>query len=44
MACAAETAGISYGQLGSLIIKMAAQRHPVFSTLFESANKEGKIL
>lgn len=34
MACAAEVAGIGYGQLGSLIIQMAARRHPVFSRLF----------
>jgi hypothetical protein len=30
MACAAEVSGISYGQMGSLIVSMAAQRHPVF--------------
>lgn len=30
MACAAEVAGISYGQMGSRIVSMAAQRHPVF--------------
>ena len=30
MACAAEAAGISYGQMGSLIVRMAASRHPVF--------------
>jgi D-alanine-D-alanine ligase len=28
MACAAEAAGISYGQMGSLIIRMAAARRP----------------
>lgn len=30
MACAAEAAGISYGQMGGRIIRMAARRHPVF--------------
>jgi len=30
MACAAEVAGISYGQMGSRIVRMAARRHPVF--------------
>ena len=34
MACAAEVAGINYGQLGSMIVQMAARRHPVFSKLF----------
>jgi D-alanine-D-alanine ligase len=29
MACAAEADGISYAQMGSLIVRMAAQRHPV---------------
>ncbi len=31
LACAAETAGISYGTLGRRIIEMAHQRHPVLS-------------
>ncbi len=30
MACAAEVAGISYGQMGSLFVRLAAHRHPVF--------------
>ncbi|HON58841.1 MAG TPA: ATP-grasp domain-containing protein [Smithella sp.] len=30
MACAAEAAGMSYAQLGSVIVRMAAARHPVF--------------
>ncbi len=30
MACAAEAAGVNYGQMGSLIVRMAAGRHPVF--------------
>lgn len=30
MACAAEVAGISYGQMGSLFVRLAARRHPVF--------------
>lgn len=33
MACAAEIAGISYAQMGSMIVRMAAQRHPVFGKL-----------
>jgi D-alanine-D-alanine ligase len=30
MACAAEADGISYAQMGSLIVQMAAKRHPFF--------------
>ncbi len=30
MACAAETDGITYAQMGSSIVQMAAKRHPVF--------------
>ncbi len=30
MACAAELAGVTYGQMGSTIVRMAASRHPVF--------------
>lgn len=30
MACAAEIAGVTYGQMGSLFVRMAAGRHPVF--------------
>lgn len=29
MACAAEFAGISYGQMGSLFVRLAARRHPL---------------
>ncbi|MFA5321302.1 MAG: hypothetical protein WC373_01405 [Smithella sp.] len=36
MACAAEEAGISYAQMGSLIVQMAARRHPVLGTMFEN--------
>lgn len=36
MACAAEVAGISYGQMGSAtFVRLAARRHPVFSKMFE---------
>lgn len=35
MACAAEIAGITYGQMGSEFVFMAARRHPVFSTMKE---------
>lgn len=31
MACAAEAAGITYAQLGSLIVQMAVRRHPVLA-------------
>jgi D-alanine-D-alanine ligase len=31
MACAAEVAGLSFGDMGSFIIRLAAARHPVFS-------------
>ncbi|MFO7569330.1 MAG: hypothetical protein R6W75_05990 [Smithellaceae bacterium] len=30
MACAAEAADVSYGQMGSLLVRMAARRHPVW--------------
>jgi D-alanine-D-alanine ligase len=30
MACAAENAGYSYGQMGSSIVRLAARRHPVW--------------
>lgn len=33
MACAAEIAGISYGQMGGTIVRMAASRHPVFGRM-----------
>jgi len=42
MACAAEAAGISYGQMGSLIVHMAAQRHPIFGRLFKSTSEQKK--
>jgi D-alanine-D-alanine ligase len=42
MACAAEAAGISYGQMGSLIVHMAAQRHPIFGRLFKSTGEKKK--
>jgi D-alanine-D-alanine ligase len=42
MACAAEVAGISYGQMGSRIVQMAAQRHPVFGRLFKSTSEKKK--
>jgi D-alanine-D-alanine ligase len=32
-ALAAQLAGLSYGQFGSLLVNLAAQRHPVFGTL-----------
>lgn len=30
LALAAEVAGLSYGKLGSLLVKLASRRHPVF--------------
>lgn len=33
MACAAEMAGLSYGQLGSLIVRLAARRHPLMGVI-----------
>jgi D-alanine-D-alanine ligase len=33
MACAAEADGITYAQMGSLIVQMAAQRHPVWGNM-----------
>jgi len=35
MACAAEEAGLSYGQMGGMIVRMAARRHPVFGRMIE---------
>lgn len=34
MACAAETEGISYAEMGSRIVQMAARRHPIFGKMF----------
>ena len=34
MACAAEVDGITYAQMGSRIVQMAAKRHPVFGKMF----------
>jgi D-alanine-D-alanine ligase len=42
MACAAEVAGISYGQMGSLFVRLAARRHPVFGKWTPSQNLEKK--
>lgn len=36
MACAAEEAGISYARMGSLIVQMAARRHPILGKMFEN--------
>jgi len=33
MACAAEAAGISYAQMGSIMVRLAARRHPLFSKI-----------
>jgi hypothetical protein len=44
MACAAEVAGISYGQMGSLIVRMAAQRHPVLGKVRKTTRKKKKKL
>jgi D-alanine-D-alanine ligase len=38
MACAAETDGISYARMGSLIVQMAARRHPVFGKTLEDVD------
>lgn len=42
MACAAEVASISYGQMGSIFVRLAARRHPVLSKLSESQDPEKK--
>ena len=42
MACAAEVIGISYGQMGSLFIRLAASRHPVFNKTSELQEAERK--
>ena len=44
MACAAEVSGISYGQMGSLIVHMAAQRHPVWGRMRKTTRKKKKKL
>lgn len=40
MACAAETAGILYGQMGGAIVRMAARRHPVLGKWTEVRETE----
>lgn len=40
MACAAEAAGITYAQMGSMIINMAARRHPSLSKIQETPKKK----
>jgi hypothetical protein len=42
MACAAEIAGITYGQMGSQFVRMAASRHPVFGKTTKLQGKETK--
>lgn len=44
MACAAEVAGMNYGQMGSVIVRMAAARHPVLSRLAARRPVSGKVL
>jgi len=39
MACAAELAGFSYGQMGSRIVRLAAKRHPIWGKK-QPKNKE----
>ena len=41
MACAAAAVGVSYGQMGSLIVRMAAGRHPVWGKI-RSINRRRK--
>ena len=42
MAYAAEVAGISYGEMGSLFVRLAASRHPVFGKITELQETERK--
>ncbi|MBP1709990.1 MAG: D-alanine--D-alanine ligase [Deltaproteobacteria bacterium] len=42
MACAAEVAGISYGQMGSMFVRLAARRHPVFGKMAEQQDPAKK--
>jgi len=42
MACAAEVAGCSYGQMGSMIVRLAARRHPVFGKKSHGLEPERK--
>ena len=42
MACAAEVSGISYGQMGSMIVRLAASRHPVFGKPADLEDSERK--
>jgi D-alanine-D-alanine ligase len=44
MACAAEVAGISYGQMGSRIVSMAVRRHSVFGKVGKTTRKKTKKL
>jgi D-alanine-D-alanine ligase len=42
MACAADIVGIGYGQMGSLIVGMAAARHPVWSKVRKKTKKDNR--
>jgi D-alanine-D-alanine ligase len=42
MACAAQVIGMSYGQMGSTIVRMAAGRHPVFGKVFGLRSQDRK--
>jgi len=42
MACAAEVAGFNYGQMGSVIVRMAARRHPVLGKPADLQDPERK--
>ena len=42
MACAAQVAGIDYGQMGSMILRMAASRHPGLGKMPAALNSERK--
>lgn len=42
MACAAELSGISYGQMGSLIVRIASQRHLAWGKMQKTTRKKTK--
>jgi D-alanine-D-alanine ligase len=44
MACAAESTGISYGQMGGMIVGMAVRRHPVLGKISKPRDRGRKKL
>lgn len=43
IACAAEADGISYAQMGSLIVQMAVRRHPILGKIYKDTNRQSPV-